>query len=368
MLRELRIRDFAIVDNLSLTFGEGLNVITGETGAGKSIVVDAVELLLGGRASSDVVRAGAEEASIEAFFEMSGNPLLDSLGIDADDGVIVRRVVSRASRSRAYLNDSLVTVQTLSAFGRGLVDLHGQHEHQSLLSPAVQRALVDSFGRLEGLVREVGELYRRYRDLHATLAEIKEKARERAQRIDLLRHQIGEIDAAALRPGEKEALLEEKTVLSNLTRLRSLGESAFSALKDDEGSVMEKLSRLLDDLEELARIDPSASEVLRVLRDAEAIVVDAAHSLREIKERYDTEPQRLEEVESRLALIESLQRKYGDTPEEILSYREEAAAELETLEGIEEREGEMGKEMEEVHAVLMEKAGVLSVRRRETAL
>ncbi len=367
MLRELRIKNFAIVDKLGLSFEEGLNVITGETGAGKSLVVDAVELVLGGRASSDSIRAGADEAWIEAFFEIKDSLLLDSIGIACDEGVIVKRVVSRTGRSRAYINDSLVTIQTLSAFGKDLVDLHGQHEHQSLLSPAVQRGLVDSFGRLDGLVKEVGKLHDGYRSLLNTITDIKEKARERAQRIDLLRYQVAEIDAAGLQSGEEEGLREEKAILSNLTRLRYLGESAFSVLKDEDGSVLEKLGMLLGNIEELSRIDASAAEVLKVLRDADSLLQDVASSLREIKERYDCEPQRLEDVESRLALIEDLQRKYGETVDSILDYREKAAAELEDLEGLEERGAEIEDELERIHSALMEKAGSLSRERKKTA-
>jgi len=368
MLRELRIKNFAIVDKLKLrlSFEEGLNVITGETGAGKSLVVDAVELVLGGRASSDSVRAGADEAWIEAFFEIKDSPLLDSIGIACDDGVIVKRVISRTGRSRAYINDSLVTIQTLSAFGKDLVDLHGQHEHQSLLSPAVQRGLVDSFGRLDGPVKEVGKLHGSYRSLLSTITDIKEKARERAQRIDLLRYQIAEIDTAGLQGGEDVGLREEKAILSNLTHLRYLGESAFSVLKDEDGSVLEKLG-ILGNIEELSQIDASAAEVLKVLRDADFLLQDAATSLRELKERYDCEPQRLEDVESRLALIEDLQRKYGETVDSILDYREKAAAELEDLEGLEERGAEIEDEMEKIHSALMEKADSLSRERKRTA-
>ncbi|VAX34242.1 DNA repair protein RecN [hydrothermal vent metagenome] len=367
MLRELRIKNFAIVDKLGLSFEEGLNVITGETGAGKSLVVDAVELVLGGRASSESVRAGADEAWIEAFFEIKNSLLLDSIGIACDEGVIVKRVVSRTGRSRAYINDSLVTIQTLSAFGKDLVDLHGQHEHQSLLSPAVQRGLVDSFGRLDGPVKEVGKLHDSYRTMLSTITDIKEKARERAQRIDLLRYQIAEIDAAGLQGGEDVGLREEKAILSNLTHLRYLGESAFSVLKDEDGSVLEKLGMLLGNIEELSQIDASAAEVLKVLRDADSLLQDAASSLREIKERYDCEPQRLEDVESRLALIEDLQRKYGETVDSILDYREKAAAELEDLEGLEERGAEIEDELEKIHSALMEEAGSLSRERKKTA-
>ncbi|NOZ25712.1 MAG: DNA repair protein RecN [Nitrospirae bacterium] len=367
MLRELRIRNFAIVDSVGVSFEEGLNVITGETGAGKSLVVDAIELVLGGRASSDSVRAGAEEAWIEALFEVGESPLLESVGLSGDDGVIVRRVISRAGRSRAYINDSLVTLQTLAAFGRGLVDLHGQHEHQSLLSSAVQRGLVDSFGRLNPLVDEVSRLYERYRSLVETIESIRGKARERAQRIDLLRYQSDEIDAAALQPGEEERLLEEKSVLSNLARLRYLGESAFSLLKDEDGAVLEKLSRVIADVEDLARMDSSASEVLKALMDAEALLQDSAVSLRAVKERYDCEPRRLEDVESRLALIDDLKRKYGETVEEVLDYRERAVAELEDLLGLEEQGAGMDAELEGIRSALMEKAALLSRKRKEKA-
>ena len=366
MLRELRIRNIAIVESLDVTFKEGLNAVTGETGAGKSLIVNAIELILGGRASADQIRAGAEEAWIEALFEVEDAPLPQTI-TPTPDGVVLKRVISRSGKNRAYINDSLVTLQGLAAFGRETVDLHGQHEHQSLLSASVQRRLLDSFGGLTGLAEEVGGLYSRYQGLRERIREIRERSRERAQRIDLLRYQIGEIEAAGLRRGEKEELLREREILSNLSHLRHLTGSAFALLKEEEGSVTEKLGELRKLISELNRIDGSAGELQGVLNEADALLQDAAHTLRSLAESYDSDPGRLDEVLSRLSLIETLERKYADDVEGILRYREEAASELEELETLQEGAGGIEAELGEVERELKERVRTLSRERRKTA-
>jgi DNA repair protein RecN (Recombination protein N) len=367
MLRELHIRNFAIVDHLRLTFSDGLNVITGETGAGKSLIVNAIDLILGGRARTEQIRSGSDEARIEAFFEIRDNAVCDEMGINCDEGLIVKRVITKGGKSRAYLNESMVTVQALSSLGDGLVDLHGQHEHQSLLSPSVQRNIIDKFGRLDPLVKKLGELYSRYQSLSRTIRDSREREREREQRIELLRYQVSEIESAGLREGEKEELLKEKAILSNIANLKYLSETAFAILRDEEGSVLEKLAMVTKSVEEINRFDRSSDELLRILKDAEAILQDAGDTLREIKERYDCDPARLDEVESRLALIEGLERKYGGGIAEILSYREKAVKELEGLETEDERLSMMETEMKEVHQLLMQKADELSEKRKKTA-
>jgi DNA repair protein RecN (Recombination protein N) len=214
MLKELRIRNLAIIDDLLVRFGRGLNVLTGETGAGKSIIVDALGLALGQRAQSEMIKSGEKEASVQAFFEPEDYTALPDLGIDLSEGVLLRRVITSAGKSRAYINDTMVTLQGLSEVGRALVDIHSQHEHQSLLSREKQRLLLDSFGKLAPEVEKVRLLFEDRKTLLEALKELQEKVRERARMQDILRFQIEEIDGASLKPGEKEELEEERKILA----------------------------------------------------------------------------------------------------------------------------------------------------------
>jgi len=202
MLKELRIKNLAIIDDLKVVFEEGLNVLTGETGAGKSIIVDSLNLAFGSRAQSDFVRSGEKEAVIQAYFEVRDIQNLPDIGIDVSDGLIIRRVISAAGKSRAYINDTQVSIQSLSEIGRRLVDIHGQHEHQSLLSVEKHRFFLDSFGKLHGDRGAVEELYRDVMELRGNLHTLKQQAHERSHRIDFLEFQVREIDTASLKAGE----------------------------------------------------------------------------------------------------------------------------------------------------------------------
>lgn len=368
MLRELRIRDFAIIDDLTVRFQPGLNVLTGETGAGKSIIVDALGLALGERAQSGLVRAGRAEAAVTALFETDAPPLLDRLGISPDDGIILRRLVAATGKSRAYISDTPVNIQTLLELGRSLVDIHGQHEHQSILSTEQQRTLLDASGGIAAERAAFGELFRFVQGLQAELESLSRDTREKEQRIDLLRFQINEIDAAALREGEREALEEERAILSNLARLTELTDSAYSLLYGADGSAVEKVSAAAARLREVARIDQGISEVLGLLESAQPLLDDAASTLRSYRERYDADPRRLEAVEERLDLIRRLERKYGEDIAAVMSFREKAGQELASLAGSDERIGEIRSRLAVLEKELAEKAANLSARRRAAAI
>ncbi|GBE34992.1 DNA repair protein RecN [bacterium BMS3Bbin06] len=367
MLREMRIRNFAIVEGIDIQFGEGLNVITGETGAGKSIIINAIELLTGGRSSSEFVRSGKNEASLDAFFEIDGSATLKSMNIPVDGTAIVRRVINKNGKSRAYINDRPVTVQTLSRFGQELIDLHGQHEHQSLLSVVEQRKILDAFGGLTPLTEAVGKLYAGYNELSGRLRDIKNSEREREQRIDMLKYQINEIKTASLKPDEKRLLMEERAILSNLSKLKHLSEISYNMLKAEQGSVIEKLSEVIKSIDELSGIDASAGDILRLLKDGEAIIDESAHTLREFKERYECDPYRIEEVETRLDAIEKLERKYGEGVEGILHHLRAAEDELSELEEISGKYVETGDESKEILKELEEMSTTLSRKRKDTA-
>ncbi|MBI5188874.1 MAG: DNA repair protein RecN [Nitrospirae bacterium] len=367
MLKELRIKNLAIIDDLTVRFEGGLNVLTGETGAGKSIIVDALGLALGDRAQSDLIRSGEKEAVVQAYFEVEGYNELPDIGIDVSEGLILRRSISATGKSRAYINDTMVNLQSLAEVGKSLVDIHGQHEHQSLMSIDKHRLLLDSYGKLQDDREKVESFYKEVQALKKESSELREKVKERSHRLDLLRFQINEIDAASLKPGEKEVLIEERTILSNLSRLNELTETAYSMLYGSEGSCMERLSSIIAKVREMSSIDQNVSETLKMLESALPLIEDAAISLRGYKDKYDLEPERLAEIEERLELIKRLERKYGEGIKTILIYRDEAEKELNGLELTDERLDSIEAELKVKEGILLNAALALSEKRKRIA-
>jgi DNA repair protein RecN (Recombination protein N) len=282
--------------------------------------------------------------------------------------MIIRRTLSPSGKSRVYINDSPVTLQSLQKITSDLVDLHGQHEHQSLFKTSSQLRLLDAFAGTEELVREVQTLYREYVSLEKELKDIREKSKERQHKIDLLSFQINEIESASLREGELEELLSERKILQNLTQLRSLSEEAALILKESDTSILSQLGSVNRALEELSRFDEDTKGVLELVREAEALLQEASYNLRELKEKYDCDPQRLDEVESRLSLIDRLRKKYGDEIKDILHYRKNAEEELQRLYSIEEETGSIERRLKGLSERLDELTGQLSEKRKETAV
>lgn len=367
MLRELRIKNLAIIDDLRVGFEKGFNVITGETGAGKSIIVDSLGLALGGRAQSDFIRSGEKEAVVQAYFEADGTNELPDIGIDLSEGLILRRSISATGKSRAYVNDVIVSLQGLAEIGRSLVDIHGQHEHQSLLSVDKHRQFLDSFGRLQRDRKEVEMLFGEVEALKREDTELKQKIKERAHRLDLLRFQVREIDSASLRDGELGELIGKKTILSNLGRLKELSETAYSTIYGSDGSCAEKLSSVISKIKEMSAIDGSASGLLEILESARPVIEDASLSLRGFKDKYEFEPEMLSGIEERLELIKGLERKYGEGIENIILYRNGAEKELKELEFADERADSLEKELEIKEDRLTNAASLLSQKRSEAA-
>ncbi len=367
MLRELRIKNLAIIDDLTVKFAEGLNVLTGETGAGKSIVVDALGLSLGDRAQSDLIKSGESEAVVQAYFDLDSFDDLRDLGIDASDGLLLKRVISSGGKSRAYINDSMVTLQTLSLVGKSLVDILSQHEHQSLLAQETQRALLDSYGKLLPEKEIVERLYHEVQALKTRHADLRDKSRERAQRLDLLKFQLNEIESAGLKSGEKEALEDERKILSNLNKLTELTESAYSALYESEGSCSERLSKVVSLLREMASIDGSISETLQLVESAMPLVEDASIALGRYRDRFDFEPGRLEHIEDRIDLIKKLEKKYGEGIDSILIYRDRAQTELQEIESAGENLASIETALKIKEEELLKAASVLSEKRKKTA-
>ena len=378
MLAELRIRDFAIIDELQLTFAPGFSALTGETGAGKSIIIDAVELVLGGRADATGVRAGADRAIIEAVFRLGPgqraaiDAVLGREGLEGDDPdlLLLGREVRLGGRNICRVNGRAVTLAFLRQVAEGLVDIHGQSEHLSLLRVREHVNLLDRYAELWPLRTQVAELVGRVRAVRRELADLVLRERELAHRADLLQFQIGEIQAALLQSGEEEGLLEERLRLTHAEQLTALAGEALRALEEGEGEAVAALDLLgaaLRSLEGLARVDPALEPQLRAAESVSYQVEELARELREYQERVEYNPQRLQEVEERLALIRRLERKYGPTIPDVLAYAEKAARELARLTHSEERTAELEAEEERLLAKLGELALELSLRRREAA-
>lgn len=364
MLRELRIRNLAVIEQVTVPFAPGLNVLTGETGAGKSIVVDAVLLVRGARASADVIRTDADSALIEAVFERSAGPAAEMLaeaGLGGDDEMLViRRELSRTGRHRAFVNDSPVTLALLERLGDRLVEVHGQHEHQRLLEPAHQLDLLDRFAGLEERRAGVAALHAGWQAAREALAGVQGLARDRAQREDLLRFQVGELDAARLRPGEADELRVERRRLQHAERFLAGLAEADARLDDDRDSARAHLGRASRLLGELARLDGGFAEPAEAVNVALAQVDEALRALRALRESVTGEPGRLQTVEDRLDALSRLHRKYGESEEAMLEFRAAAAAELERLGRAEELRAEHERAHDAASRALEDAAAELS--------
>jgi len=367
MLRELRVKNFAIIERLEIRFKPGLNVLTGETGAGKSILIGALGIALGERAYSEMIKTGAGEASVEAFFDIAGHPVLSAMGISSSEGFVLRRDILQTGKSRAYINDTMVSVQSLAEVGRTLVDIHGQHEHQSLLSPENQMRFLDRFGKLEGEREALKSLFEEVQALRRNIEGLRQNIRDRAQRVDLLRFQINEIGSAGLVPGEDASLEEEKLMQTNMGRLSELSRRAYEALYDSEGSCTEKLSSALASLREISSMDRSASDALGILESALPLIQEVSAELRDRKERYNFDPKRLEWVDDRLHTVKTLKKKYGDTIEAVLQYGQKAEEELRNIETSDERLSALDAELKDKEERLNGSADKLSEGRKASA-
>jgi DNA repair protein RecN (Recombination protein N) len=367
MLQGLRIKNFTIIDNLSINFEAGLNVLTGETGAGKSIIVDAIGLILGDRASPDMIKTGSKESSIEAYFDNKKHPLLEELDIDSDDGIIIRRNISAHSKGRAYINDSSVSLQTLAAIGECLINIHGQHEHQGLLKKDNHLLFLDGFGGLTEDAASLHSLHSEAATLRNRVSELKDRIRERSQRIEFLRFQINEIDSANLKAGEKEAIEDEMKILLNLSRLKGSSEAAYGLIYDSEGSCLEQMSNAVLRIRDMFNFDPDAKELLNIVDSIIPQIEDAALLLRKFKDKYDIDPQRLTELDERLDMIKRLQKKYGEGVDEILKYRDKAEEELKSLQYADEQQEALETELNAKDNELKAIAEGLSAKRQATA-
>jgi len=371
VLRELRVRDLALIEEARLEFGPGLNVLTGETGAGKTVLVEALDLLLGGRGDSGLVKEGADRLELEAAFEIKDGGSLKELakgeGLELEGGeVILRRVMSGDGKSRCYVNGRMCTVGFLSSIGEHLVDIHGQHEHQRLLRPSSHIQYLDEYGTREhrGLLEDYVKIWGEWREVRESLEKACMNEAERLREIDLLRYQVREIESAAPREGEMEELLMERGRMQNREELFQAARAAYlSIVGDGEGEgIRDRLGEAGAALERASSLDGDLGAWAERLREAQDQLSDISFELHTYIESLEFEPGRLEEVETRLRVLGGLSRKYGRDTGRITEYLEEARGRLEELENLDEKRDELERQA----ALLREKLAATAARLSES--
>ncbi len=372
MLLELRIQDYAIIERLALRLEPGLNVLTGETGAGKSIVVGALSLLLGERASAETVRAGAGKAVVEGVFDAGKvgavGQLLETQGLELEDGLLIlRREVAAEGRSRAWVNGSSVTAGFLGELGRLLVDLHGQHESQTLLRVEEQRTILDAYGGSAPLAQRTREAHARLLAARGALAELDEKRREVAQRADFLRYQVEEIEKARLQPGEEEKLEEEAHRLDHAEELARLSGRLHGTLYADEASVTSSLAELRRVLDHLVRIDGTQADATELLESALIALEELGRRMGDYAAGIEADPARLDAIRRRQDLLFRLKAKYGETVEQVLEVGRRARRELDLLDGAGLERKALEKAEADANGALADVAAELSAARKKAA-
>ncbi len=372
MLLELRIQDFAVIDRVAVRLAPGLNVLSGETGAGKSIVVGALSLLLGERASADLVRAGADRAVVEGVFDVAEHPdvleLLADQGLEAEDGLLIlRREVSASGRGRAWVCGAATTAAFVGELGRRLVDLHGQHEHQTLLRPDEQRAILDAYAESTALAEAVRSAHARLLECRRELQELERRRAAAEQRADLLRFQAEEIEAARLREDEEELLEAEAQRLEHAEDLARLSGTLYQALYASEDAVTERLGELRRTLDHLIRIDPTQAEARELLESALYTLDELGRRMGEYAARIEHDPARLDEIRRRQDLLFRLRTKSGPTLADVIATGRRAREELDVLDRSALDRRALEKEEAEARAELERLAGELSARRAAAA-
>jgi DNA repair protein RecN (Recombination protein N) len=372
MLVELMVENYAVVERLRVRFGAGLNLLTGETGSGKSIVIDSLGLLFGGRASADLIRAGEDRARVSGIFEApptrTFRELLEANGMEPEDGeLLIEREVLANGKSRAFAGGRPVTAAFLRDLAPHLGDIHGQHDQQQLFQPANQREILDAFAAATAASAETANIFREWQTVSQELAELDRDDQEKLRLADLWRFQKSEIEAAGLKEGEEEQLDAERRVLGNVARLEEHAAAAYDALYDAPGAALAQLRQARRRLEEICRIDPDMHAALNALAPAEVAVEEASHELRHYLGRLEADPARLDAVELRLSEIDKLKRKYGASATEMLAFLSEVSGKLAAVENAGERKAQLQAALAKLARAYEGAAARLTEIRRQAA-
>ncbi|MBK1619517.1 DNA repair protein RecN [Lamprobacter modestohalophilus] len=371
MLTQITVQDLVIVSRLELELAAGMTALTGETGAGKSILIDALGLTLGDKADASLIRSGCERAEISASFDVTNNTpaqaWLAEQALEDDHDCLIRRVLVRSGRARAYINGRAVSSAQLRALGERLVDIHGQHAHQSLLRSAAQRSLLDGYADHQPLTAEVAEHYRRYKEFDQRWKALNAARSEREERLELLRFQLEELDALELGEHELDALDAEQRRLANQGQLQAMAATLVERLYEGEQSLRDGLGQASADLASLSGIDPSLVETRELIDGATVQIEEAAANLRHYLDGLEMDPSRLGVVEQRIGRIHDIGRKYRVAPEQLIAFTAERHAEVERLQQADQSLDALSAEREQAHSALLERAEALSASRIEAA-
>ena len=369
MLAQLSISNFAIIEHLEMTLKPGLNILSGETGAGKSIIINAMNLILGGRGSADLIRSGCKEATVEALFSLPENQALKEMltesGFAFDGELLIKRFLFREGRNKVVINGSMATLQMLSRLGARLISISGQHEHQLLLKPDNHLYLLDDFGGLSGERMELAEMFTRLQALRDEIRAVHKEIQDIEERQDLSRFQIQEIEAAGLVPEEEERLFQEKSRLQHAEELLKIVTEAYQALYERQDSALSSVSNYAKKMERGTRIDPQLGSISKALDEIEVKLEDTSLSLRDFQKTVHMDPDRLEEVLERLQQISRLKRKYGPTVQDILQFRDKLAGRMYDLDEKRHKLGELEKKRKILEAELNRRAVELSKKRKQ---
>ncbi len=371
MLKEIRITNFAIIDELRVDFAEGLNVITGETGAGKSIIIGALGLILGERASLEQIRGSEDSASVEALFDIGGRPeireMLEDMGVEASDELVIKRVSSRSGKGRTYINGSLSNIAYLTELGGYLINICGQHENQLILDARNHIRYLDAFGGLEAEQKSFTGLYEKFQDKRSRLCELENLQRNKLKQEEFIRFQLREIESANVLPGEDEALLEEKNLKGNVRRLTELAGGCYESLYERKDSALSELALISSRIKEIRKIDPN----FRIAEgDIDSVIFtldDMSLTLREYLKGLSFDPGRLEEIEERLEVIKALKRKYGGSIESVLENKKRLQGELAAMASLDEELEQTRAEIGDMEKGLVADAQLLSGKRKQAA-
>ncbi|MFV1952104.1 MAG: DNA repair protein RecN [Nitrospinota bacterium] len=372
MLQELHIRNVAIIDEIGVEFCPGLNILTGETGAGKSIIIGALGLILGEKTDVSVIRTGEDSAYVEAMFDLSKEDgirkKIEELGIDMSDGeMIIKRTIFCSGKGRSYINGNMITLSILREIGNSLVDIHGQHDHQRLLHPENHVWLLDSYAGITHLRKKFSEMFISLQDMTKELEKLVRKERESIQREDLILFQITEIDNANLLPEKEEGLKRERDILLNAERLYSVTRKGYDLLYSSEGSIIERLNEVIKDITGIVEIDNSLKISVEEGRSAIFQLEDIASGLRDYSENIEADPERLGQIEDRLSETDRLKRKYGQSIKEILDFRKKIETELQDISHSAERNKKLQSGIKDIKERLKDLAIKLTRKREDAA-